>query len=223
MKIENPYLKILKEKYISLIVMPIVIVSGIFLYAYVKGIVIKSEHEVAPTIVFFFYIVFFSVQIIIILNYVSKENYPQAFGKAIRLIIIFAVSEVYIHLLADDFTRKLENFHKEKRYYIRSLSIFKPIKGLSILEIKGSSSCVLVYDEYDTLLQDQRHRKDIETINIFDRGGWARSQQSPFVKSTGKAYYVPTKGYKIEPNFYYMCFDFDKKIELFNDNTKEKK
>lgn len=219
---DSPYLKILTEKYISLIVIPIVIVSSIFLYAYVKGIVIKSECEVAPSVVFFFYIVFFAIQIIFMLMHISKNNYTEAFGKAIRLIIIFVLSETYIHLLADDFTRKLENFHKEKRYYLRSLSIFKPIKGLSILEMKGASHCVLVYDEYDTLLQDKRHRKDIETIDIFDWGGWARSSQSPLVKSTGKTYHVPTEGYKIEPNFYYMCFDFDKKIELFNDDIKDK-
>lgn len=223
MKIENPYLNILKEKYISLIVMPIIIVSGIFLYAYVNGIAIKNESEVIPTIVFFFYIVFFGIQIILILNHVSKENYPEAFGKAIRLVIIFVLSETYIHLLAHDFTRKLENFHKEKRYYLRSLSIVKPIKGLSMLEMKGASNCVLVYDEYDTLLQDQKHRKDIETIDLFDRGGWARSHQSPLVKSTGKTYYVPADGYKIEPNFYYMCFDFDKKIELHRENIKDRK
>lgn len=221
MKIENPYLEILKEKYISLIVMPIIIVSSIFLYVYVKGIVIKSEYEVAPTVVFFFYIVFFGVQIILILSYVSKENYSEAFGKAIRLIIIFAVSEAYMHLLAHDFTRKLENFHKEKRYYLRSLSIFKPIKGLSIF--KDTSQCALVYDAYDTLLQDQQHRKDLEILEIFDWGGWNLRSDSSSVHTVGKIYQVPTNGYKVEPNFYYMCFDFDKKIELFNDNTKEKK
>lgn len=215
MKIENPYLKILIEKYISLIVIPIVIVSGIFLYAYVKGIAIKNECEVAPTVVFFFYIVFFTIQIILILMQVTKNNYAEAFGKAIRLIIIFAVSEAYMHLLTHDFTRKLENFHKEKRYYLRQLEIqatggrdgkgslydygqFRIGGGTlykyGVTRGEDSYTCSIFYDESDTLLDASDGHRGLSYSGTLGE------------KKIGD---IPIKITKIAPKFYYVCRDSD--------------
>lgn len=231
MKIENPYLKILIEKYISLIVIPIVIVSGIFLYAYVKGIAIKNECEVAPTVVFFFYIVFFGIQIILMLNHVTKENYPEAFNKAIRLIVIFAVSEAYIHLLADDFTRKLENFHNEKRYYLRQLEIvvtrWPDGKGslynygdfriggsqyeYGVFRGEGSYTCSIYYDGSDSLLDPSDDHRGLGTVrNIHSNG---------YVEKIGQ---IPIKIKKIEPKFYYVCRDLHNKT-MFNTTIEDNK
>jgi hypothetical protein len=224
MKSENPYFKILKEQYISLIIVPIVIIGSILYYFHTKGILFRSEDEIITVVPFFGILIYIGVQILAFLMYLIQKNLVEALKFLIRLTIAGSLLVVYNY--SSNFTQKVENFANEKQYYLRSMKcdICKEgikntgLKTFTFTGKKGTAKCGVVYDGTDTLLSDSGHR-GIGNIELFNNGGWSRFTDSRDI--VGKVYSVPVDGYKIETQFYYMCFDFDKKIELKNYKTKD--
>lgn len=228
MKAENPYLKILKERYLSLIVAPIVIVGGIFYYFHIAGILFLNELEIITIFPLFGIPIFLFIQALIVVRHLLYKNFSEAFGSSIRLVLVIMIVMLYKMYFMPHLTSKIEDFEKERQYYLRTMLLSRSfisdgkgkLKVFALTGKEGTSKCGVVYDESDTLLNDSHHR-GIGNIELFEGGGW--SILSGLTGTVGRPYKIPTSGYKIEPKFYYMCFDFDKKIEIENDKTKEKK
>lgn len=225
---KNLYLEVLKRRFLSLVIIPILVIGGIFYYMYSNGILYTSEYELFPMIPFFGIPVFIFIQLVQIMVYLSKKNLPEVFGVLVRLLIVISIWMGYVYYEPYLYTKKIENFAKERQYYLRFVSNFRIKRGLveginynqKVLKAHGidaplkDAQCVVIYDVKDTLLEDTKYRKYLETLEIYDFGGWSPLPKSSSVHTTGKIYHVPSSGYKIEPKFYYMCFDFAKKTEI---------
>lgn len=224
MKNKNPYLKILKEQYISLIILPILIIGSILYYFHTKGILFRNEDEIITVMPFFGIFLFIGTQILAFFMYLFQKNLAEAFRFLIRVSIVGFLLLVYNYFAT--FTQKVENFASEKQYYLRSMKCKACDDGIKNIGLKtfaftgkkGTAKCGVVYDGTDTLLSDSDHR-GIGNIELFNNGGWSRFTDSKDI--VGRVYSVPVNGYKIETQFYYICFDFDKKIELKNSKTKD--
>lgn len=228
MKAENPYLKILKERYLSLIVAPIVIVGGVFYYFHIAGILFWNELEIITIFPLFGIPIFLFIQALIVVRHLLYKNFPEAFGSLIRLVLVIMIVMLYKMYFMPHLTSKIEDFEKERQYYLRTMLLSRSfisdgkgkLKVFALTGKEGTSKCGVVYDESDTLLNDSHHRGIGNNWKLL-QDSWY--QLSPPIHLIGKIYMIATDGYKIEPKFYYMCFDFDKKIEIENDKTKEKK
>lgn len=225
----NRYLKILKERYLSLLVIPIAILLGLFSYARVNGIEVNFDDNLPADgqfLAFFlllgisFYTIFKGFKL---LYYLINKKLADMLIELVAFSIVFIISA--IGLASSKFTQKIENFANEKQYYL-SLMRDRGNKDLEIFSFTGRSEdakCGVVYDGTDTLLKDPNHR-GISVFEMFKEGGWSSlAMQSKTVTTIGDVYDIPTNGYKIESKFYYMCFDFNKKTKLKNYNTKEDK
>lgn len=218
MKNENRYLKILKDQYLSLIVSPIVIVGGIFYYFHTTGIAIWAESELITIIPFFGIPIFIFIRGLMVISYLLDKMFPEAFGILIQLLIVVLIPLGYWHYCMPDFTQKVENFQKEKRYYLRQIEVQRSegrdrkekLIGFHAVGSDGNFSCQVYYDESDTLLDpvnDHRELGAFQTLHANNKR-----------ERIGQ---IPIKVTKIEPNFYYVCRDYDHKI-MFN-TLKDKK
>lgn len=218
MKAENPYLKILKERYLSLIVAPIVIVGGIFYYFHIAGISFTSEYEIVTIFPLFGIPIFVFIQALIALRHFLHKNFSEAFGLLIRLLIVVFIAAGYKHYYIPDFTQKIENFAKEKQYYLRQVDIRRSegrdrkekLITFDFFSGKGTYSCCVVYDESDTLLDPANDHREL---------GAFQTIHANYREKIGQ---VPIEVIKIEPYFYYVCRDYKNKF-MFKNNQKENK
>lgn len=209
MKRENYYLNILKERYLSLIVVPIGIVGGIFYYFHTMGIAIWAENELITVIPFFGIPIFIFIRGLMVIGHLLDKMFPEAFAALIQLVIVALIPVGYWHYYMPDFTQKIENFQKEKRYYLRQVEIYSSKESdgkgklveFDLLQGEGSFSCQIYYDESDTLLDPVNDHRGLSFAGNISSG-----------EKTGD---IPIKITKIEPKFYYICRDFDhiKKIK----------
>lgn len=213
MKAENLYLKILKERYLSLIVAPIVIVGSIFYYAHTAGISFTSEYEMVTIFPLFGIPIFVFIQALIAIKYFLHKNFSEAFGLSIRLFIVVLIAAGYKHYYIPDFTQKIENFAKEKQYYLRQVDIRRSegrdrkekLITFDFFSGKGTYSCCVVYDESDTLLDSVNDHRELGAFQIIHAHNREKIGQ------------VPIEVTKIEPYFYYVCRDYKNKI-MFKNN-----
>ncbi|MFZ2889379.1 hypothetical protein [Sulfuricurvum sp.] len=224
MKNKNTFLKVLKERYLSLIVIPIVILSGLFIYANVNGILLNNdwEHSLLREENFSFFLemgvaLYFLIAFFKILFQWVNLYFTDAFGEVIRFIVILVIFTVGNE--SSNFTQKIENFQKEKRYYLHQIEVQgsvgrdrkEKLVGFDTTGSDGNFSCQVHYDESDTLLDpvnDHRELGAFQTLHVNNK--------------QEKIGQIPIKVTKIEPNFYYVCRDYDHKI-MFNTTTKDKK
>jgi hypothetical protein len=223
-KAENSYLKVLKERYLSLIVVPVVILSGLFIYARVNGILLSNdwEHSLLREENFSFFLsmgvfLYSLIAFLKILFQWVNLYFMDAFGELVRLIVVGLIFTIGHE--SSNFTQKIENFQKEKRYYLRQAEVQGSegrdgkgqLLGFDSVGSDGNYSCQVYYDESDTLLDpvnDHRELGAFQTLHVNNK--------------REKIGQIPIKVTKIEPNFYYVCRDYDHKI-MFNTTTKDKK
>lgn|GEM_PF-5621793 len=211
MKTETPYLKALKERYLSLVVAPIVIVGGIFYYFHIAGILFNNELEIVTIFPLFGIPIFLFIQVLMIVKHLLYKNFPEAFGSSIRFVLVIVIVMLYKMYFMPHLTSKIEDFEKERQYYLRAMLLSRSfisagkgkLKVFALTGKEGTSKCGVVYDESDTLLNDSHHR-GIGNIELFEDGGWSRLTR--LTSTIGKPYKIPTSGYKIEPKFYYIYF-----------------
>ena len=130
----------------------------------------------------------------------SEKRFPEAFGIFIQLAIVASIFSGYTYFFLPDFTQKIENFEKEKRYYLRQVSIRQSSardgKGklvtFGLSSGDGNMSCNVVYDQSDTLLDPDGDHREL---------GVARTRNGALAK-------LPIAISRIEPNFYYVCRNF---------------
>lgn len=199
---ENPYVKVLKDQYLWLIVAPIVIIGGTFYYFHTNGIAIWAENELITVIPFYGIPIFIFIRGLMALGHLLDKMFPEAFGALIQSAIVLLISVGYWHYYMPDFTQRVENFQKEKRYYLRQIAIqgseARDGKG-QLLGFQGylkndSYSCKVVYDESDTLLNPVNDHRGLSFAGNISSG-----------EKTGD---IPIKIKKIEPKFYYVCLDY---------------
>lgn len=155
MKIENPYLKVLKERYISLIVIPILAISLPVYYVNFKTISLTLYHVMVELPILILVI----VQIFKLLIQITHKVYIEAFAQAVRLFVVSITIMLWWHYLSTSVTRTIERFEAKRDYYEREVafrtSTDKDGKGKLIefnLKPTGTVWRSIVYDETDTLL-----------------------------------------------------------------------
>lgn len=216
----NSYMKVLKEQYLWLIVAPMVIVGGMFYYFHTKGIAIWAENELITVIPFFGIPIFIFLQAFVVVGYLFDKKFPEAFGESIRLLIVVFITAGYWHYYMPDFTQKVENFQKEKHYYLRQIDIQESdgrdgkgqLLGFDSVGSDGNYSCQIYYDESDTLLDpvnDHRELGAFQTLHVNN--------------NREKIGQIPIKVTKLEPYFYYVCRDYSQFQPNYKKTSKEQK
>ena len=212
---KNSYVKVLKEQYLWLIVVPIVIVGGMFYYFRITGIPIWADAGLVTFIPFFGIPIFIFIRGVMALAYLLDKRFPDAFAVLVQLLIVVLIPVGYWHCYMPDFTQKVENFQKEKRYYIRQVEIRgssgrdrkEKLIGFDTVSSDGNYSCQVYYDESDTLLDPVNDHRELGAFKFLNGDR----------KKIGQ---IPIKVTKIEPKFYYVCCDYDHKI-MFKNITKD--
>lgn len=219
LKSENPYLKVLKERYLSLIVAPIVIVGSMFYYFHTTGIAIWAESELITVIPFFGIPIFIFIRGLMMVGHLLDKMFADAFAALTQLVIIVLILVGYWHYYMPDFTQKIENFQKEKPYYLRQVKIQgsegrdrkEKLLGFGAVFGEDNSTCQVYYDESDTLLDPINDHREL--------GAFQTLHANNIREKVGQ---IPIKVTKIEPYFYYVCRDYKNKI-MFNNITKDNK
>lgn len=214
MNIINPYVKVLKERYLSLIVIPMTILVVILGYAHIKGISFASEFEVITIIPIFAIIILLVMQVLKILVCLVSKNLIEAFAQATRFFVVVLTLILYDAIYLPDFTQKIENFVAEKKFYLRQVEEIggngrRDSKGKLVnfnsTAYEGTASCCVIYDESDTLLNPENDHRGLSI---------SRDQNGKNIK-------LPIKIKKIETNFYYVCRDFSQLQPNYKKTSKE--
>ena len=131
----------------------------------------------------------------------SEKRFPEAFGIFIQLAIVASIFSGYTYFFLPDFTQKIENFEKEKRYYLRQVSIRQSSardgKGKLVVFAMSAGDrnmgCSIVYDQSDTLSDTVSNHRGLSVTH----------------NRNGDLVELPIEISKIEPNFYYVCRDYE--------------
>ncbi len=221
MKNENLFLKVIKERYLSLIIIPIVILLGLFIYAHVNGIVLNNdwEHSLLREENFSCLIgvgvfLYFIVALFKILFQWGNLYFADALGELIRAVVIGIVYSFGQE--SSNFTQKVENFQKEKRYYLRQVEIQGSVArdgkgkllGFDLFQGEDSYSCQIYYDESDTLLDPVNDHRGLSFAGTLGEN---------------KIGNIPIRIKKIEPHFYYVCRDYRQFQPDYKKTSKDKK
>lgn len=218
--------------------MPFLVISSLFIYSYFNGVdihyrdnIIISDNEAVgfPDGMICSMVIVFLWQVISIFSKIFKQKYMEAFMYfTIRsVVIIFAYKFGY--QLYPHFTHKLENFEKEKRLYWNDINS-KPYLGIDrkgkLVEWTELKGCKIIYDETDTLMQPDSNYRNTARYFKSDKNEFLLDYHHYITQSVhDKEYYeisMPIQIKKIEPNFYYMCLDFQHKIKVPKQETAEK-
>ncbi|MBU0631473.1 hypothetical protein KKA17_02400 [bacterium] len=212
--ITNLLSNLFNKEYLISVLLYIAIISGFFIYAHINGIVIVDDSKGAIiedqvwTIAFFVFLLLLFIEIGRLVTKYSLRNFSDATAFAIRLLIIYITFTIGFHY--SHFTQKIDNFKKEKQYYLRVIDLNEfqrkdgkgKLVGFGTMNKQGSYSCHIVYDESDS---------------IDDHKGYGISRNKD-----GKTIKIPTKIQKIEPNFYYICSDYSQLQPKNKKNKAEK-
>ncbi len=187
-KAENSYLKVLKERYLSLIVVPVLIISVPLYYVKTFYAVIVD----VPIAIFIF------VLIIKLLIRVLKRDFLEVFVQSIRLVVIAITIMMWWHYLSTSVDKTIERFEAKRDYYIRkaaerSVNIKKGEYPLVMFNLKMDNPTIkrsIIYDKTDSyfnpkiIVSPSSKRADNDLCNVV---------------------------VKIEPHFYYsrICYDHE--------------
>lgn len=147
-KPENPYVKVLKERYLSLIVVPILIIS-IPLY-YVKTL--YNTIVDVPIAIYIF------ILIIKLLIRIFKRDFLEVFAQFIRLFVIAISIIIWWNYLSTSVERTIEHFEAKRDYYIRkaaerSANIKNGEYPLVVFNLKMDNPTIkrsIIYDKTDS-------------------------------------------------------------------------
>lgn len=185
---ENRYLKVLKERYLSLIVVPVLIISVPFYY-------VKTVYDAivdVPIAIFIF------ILIVKLLIRIVKRDFAEVFVQSIRLLVIAITIMMWWHYLSTSVERTIEHFQAKRDYYIckaaeRSANIKKGEYPLVIFNLRMDNPTIrrsIIYDKTDSyfnpkiIVDPSSERADNDLCNVI---------------------------VKIEPHFYYSrhCYDHE--------------
>ena len=232
-KQKNPYLIIFLKHHMSFIITPFVIIFGVLWYDHIMGITLLDENLPSETLgpiptqpdldqawsyqsdAFLLFLLFNFITIGI--AYAINQK-PLAFARFIRTMILILLFVGIHKYYLPDFTQRLENYHKEKQYYLRQISLprsyythFQNRKGKLLVFSDPvmrttSITCSIVYDESDTLFDPKDGHRDLAYIREYNAT----------ISTMTRIGEIPIKITKIEPQFYYVCRDFDHKMIYAN-------
>jgi len=160
---ENQYLKVIRARYLSLIIMPLIVISGPIYYAYC----FLTNSMSADKLMFAdIPVTIFVIVLIIMFIKGLGKSYAEGFAQAIRLLVVAITIMGWWHYLSTSVERTIDRFYAKRDYYIREIAVRSSEdhdgKGKLIefnLKPTGTVSRSIVFDETDTLTNSSnKHR-----------------------------------------------------------------
>jgi len=229
----NEFIRNIKDGYLSLIIIPIVLITILFLYMNYYGIdvlepapqLFASEVALLPSLrqlIYFLWVFILLLNLLFFFLKFSRQRYAQSFAYLFMRTMAVSLA-FYINLTVyPKFTGKPENFQKEKRFYENEIKNSSYIEkdGLGKLTILHNSvsyepiyehglQCQFIYDESDTLLNPINNHRFLGVHNQLTKNGYEICKSQLRIK-------------KIETKFYYVCFE-QWECESYEDKNQTKK
>ena len=203
MREKNLYLATLKERYLSLIVIPILAISGIEYYYHFISRGLTGEDLVFAILV----IGTLLIQSILIISSLIKMKFLDVFTHAIRLIVIVLILRIWGYYFPGvNLGHEYERFEVKKAFYVHEAAIRPSIdtdgKGKLVeFNLKPGPAVWrgIVYDETDTLADTTTKHRGLGENFLPD----------------------DIKVIKLEPKFYYVQRFYEYDIESDVKNIEE--